>query len=62
MRVTAVVVHWQDLEDTRGCVASLEPGSDVVVVDNASREPVGEAFAGALYVCAPSLGLHPIAS
>ncbi len=46
MRVTAVVVHWQDLEDTRGCVASLEPGSDVVVVDNASREPAGDAFAG----------------
>ena len=46
MRVTAVVVHWQDLDDTRGCVASLEPGVDVVVVDNASREPVGDAFAG----------------
>src|SRR5206468_1467877 len=46
VRVTAVVVHWQDVEDTRGCVASLEPGTDVVVVDNASREPVGDAFAG----------------
>src|SRR5207247_6175589 len=46
VRGTAVVVHWQDLDDTRGCVASLEPGVDVVVVDNASREPVGDAFAG----------------
>ena len=46
MRVTAVVVHWQDLDDTRGCVESLESGVDVVVVDNASREPVGETFAG----------------
>ncbi|TMB57029.1 MAG: glycosyltransferase family 2 protein [Deltaproteobacteria bacterium] len=46
VRVTAVIVHWQDLDDTRGCVASLEGGIDVVVVDNASREPVGDAFAG----------------
>jgi GT2 family glycosyltransferase len=45
-RVVAVVVHWQDLEDTRACVASAaaEPGVDVVVVDNASREPVGSAL------------------
>src|SRR5207249_2200446 len=46
VRLTAVVVHWQDLDDTRGCVASLEPGVDVVVVDNASREPVADVFAG----------------
>ncbi|HTD25522.1 MAG TPA: glycosyltransferase family 2 protein [Candidatus Elarobacter sp.] len=46
MRLTAVVVHWQDLDETRGCVASLEPGVDVVVVDNASREPVADVFAG----------------
>ncbi len=47
MRVTAVVVHWQHLDDTRGCVESLaaEPGVDVVVVDNGSRQPVGDALA-----------------
>ena len=45
-RVTAVVVHWQDLADTRGCVKSLagEPGVEVIVVDNGSREPVGTAL------------------
>ena len=45
-RVTAVVVHWQDLADTRGCVESLagEPGVEVIVVDNGSREPVGTAL------------------
>jgi GT2 family glycosyltransferase len=49
MRVVAVIVHWQDPEDTLGCVASLagEPVTDVVVVDNGSREPVGEALARA---------------
>ena len=43
----AVVVHWQDAEDTLGCVASLEgePDLSVVVVDNGSREPVGELLA-----------------
>lgn len=46
MHVTAVIVHWEDLDDTRGCVASLDPGMDVVVVDNASREPVADTFAG----------------
>ena len=41
-RVTAVVVHWRDADDTRGCVASLaaEPDLDVVVVDNGSRPPL----------------------
>jgi len=46
-RVTAVVVHWQDLADTRGCVESLvgEPEvGEVLVVDNASREPVGDTL------------------
>jgi GT2 family glycosyltransferase len=44
-RTVAVVVHWQDVADTRGCVASLadEP-VDVLVVDNGSREPVGDAL------------------
>ena len=48
MRVTAVIVHWQDADDTRGCVASVatEPGVDVLVVDNASREPLGDTLAG----------------
>src|SRR5207247_463206 len=42
-RVTAVVVHWRDAEDTRGCLESLaaEPGLDVVVVDNGARPPLG---------------------
>lgn len=41
-RLVAVVVHWQDAEDTVGCVESLvrEPGVEVLVVDNASPEPV----------------------
>jgi len=42
-RLAAVIVHWQDLEDTRGCVESLagEGDVDILVVDNGSREPVG---------------------
>ena len=46
--VVAVIVHWQDVDDTRGCVESLAaaPDTDVVVVDNASREPLGDTFAG----------------
>ena len=45
--VVAVVVHWQDPLDTLGCVDSLagEPGVDVLVVDNGSREPVGDLLA-----------------
>lgn len=48
MRVTAVIVHWQDPADTRGCVESVaaEPGVDVLVVDNGSREPLGDTLAG----------------
>lgn len=47
VRVVAVIVHWQDPEDTLGCVESLagEPGVEVLVVDNGSREPVGELLA-----------------
>ena len=43
-RVVAVIVHWQDVADTRGCVESLaaEAGVEVLVVDNGSREPVGD--------------------
>ena len=45
-RVVAVIVHWRDLADTRGCVESLaaEPDVEVLVVDNGSREPVGGAL------------------
>jgi GT2 family glycosyltransferase len=45
--VVAVVVHWQDPEDTLGCVRSLEaePDVPVVVVDNGSHEPVGDLLA-----------------
>ena len=45
--VVAVVVHWQDPEDTLGCVASLagEPGVSIVVVDNGSHEPIGDLLA-----------------
>lgn len=41
--VIAVIVHWRDPEDTLGCVESTlaQPGVDVIVVDNGSREPVG---------------------
>ena len=48
MRVTAVVVHWEDVADTIGCVESVqaERGIDVLVVDNGSREPVGDALPG----------------
>ena len=42
-RVTAVVVHWRDADETRGCIESLsaEPDLGVVVVDNGSRPPLG---------------------
>jgi GT2 family glycosyltransferase len=45
--VAAVVVHWQDPEDTLGCVESLRGDTDVdvLVVDNGSHEPVGELLA-----------------
>jgi hypothetical protein len=46
-RVTAVVVHWRDLDETMGSVASLlaEPALDVIVVDNGSVEPAAERLA-----------------
>lgn len=48
-RVTAVIVHWQDADDTLGCVESVraQPGIDVVVVDNGSPEPIGVRLAAA---------------
>jgi hypothetical protein len=49
-RVVAVVVHWQDPADTRGCVESLatEPDVEVLVVDNASRDPFADRGAAVL--------------
>src|SRR4029077_20208177 len=46
--VTAVIGHWQDLPDTVGCVESVRADGipEVLIVDNASREPVGETLAG----------------
>jgi GT2 family glycosyltransferase len=46
-RVIAVVVHWRDLDDTMGAVASLlgEPGVEVIVVDNGSAEPATDRLA-----------------
>jgi GT2 family glycosyltransferase len=42
-RVVAVIVHWQDAADTRGCVESIAAeGLEVLVVDNGSREPIGD--------------------
>ncbi len=45
--VVAVIVHWQDPEDTLGCVAAVDgrPDVPIVVVDNGSREPVGALLA-----------------
>lgn len=45
--VVAVIVHWQDPEDTLGCVEAVDGRSDVpiVVVDNGSPEPVGDLLA-----------------
>ena len=45
--LAAVVVHWQDPAETLACVESLgaEPPAAVIVVDNGSREPVGDLLA-----------------
>ena len=47
MTLAAVIVHWQDPAETLACVESLagEPPDHVIVVDNGSREPVGELLA-----------------
>src|SRR5262245_54381419 len=54
-RVGAVIVHWRDAADTRGCVESLaaEPDVAVLVVDNGSREPLGREVAGAPVLRSP---------
>jgi hypothetical protein len=46
-RLAVVIVHWQDPAETLACVDSLaaEPPDHVVVVDNGSREPVGDLLA-----------------
>lgn len=45
MRVIAVVVHWKDVAETRGCLESLAAaGIEALVVDNGSAEPIGPAF------------------
>jgi GT2 family glycosyltransferase len=46
-RLAVVIVHWQDPGETLACVDSLaaEPPDHVVVVDNGSREPVGDLLA-----------------
>jgi hypothetical protein len=48
--VTAVIVHWGDVEETIGCAASVatEPDVDVLVVDNGTREPVAERLRAAV--------------
>lgn len=46
-RVTAVVLAWNRVEDTMECLESLRaaktPGLEILLVDNASREPVARA-------------------
>jgi len=46
-RLAVVIVHWQDPGETLACIDSLaaEPPDHVIVVDNGSREPVGELLA-----------------
>ena len=46
-RLAVVIVHWQDAGETLACVDSLgaEPPDHVVVVDNGSRDPVGDLLA-----------------
>ena len=42
MRVIAVVVHWRDIAETRGCLERLAvAGIEALVVDNGSPEPIG---------------------
>jgi hypothetical protein len=48
-RLAAVIVHWQDADETLACVESLaaEPPALVVVVDNGSHEAVADRLATA---------------
>jgi GT2 family glycosyltransferase len=48
VRVIAVVVHWRDIAETRGCLEALAAaGVEALVVDNGSPEPIGPGFAAA---------------
>ena len=48
MRVIAVVVHWRDVAETRGCLEALAAaGVEALIVDNGSPEPIGPGFAAA---------------
>jgi GT2 family glycosyltransferase len=45
VRVIAVVVHWKDVAETRGCLERLAvAGIETLVVDNGSPEPIGPGF------------------
>jgi GT2 family glycosyltransferase len=46
-RLAAVIVHWQDADETVACVESLatEPPALAIVVDNGSREPIAARLA-----------------
>jgi GT2 family glycosyltransferase len=51
VRVIAVVVHWRDIAETRGCLERLAiAGTEALVVDNGSAEPIGPAFGSAAAV------------
>lgn len=56
MDVSIVVLTWEDFERTNGCVRSLPPGAEVIVVDNGSAEDISSALramcgeTGATYV------------
>lgn len=44
MDVSIVVLTWEDFERTNGCVRSLPPGAEVVVVDNGSAADISAAL------------------
>jgi len=51
VHVIAVVVHWRDIAETRGCLERLAiAGIEALVVDNGSAEPIGPAFGSAAAV------------
>lgn len=56
MDVSVVVLSWEDFERTSGCVQSLPPNAEIIVVDNGSSAPISVALremcreTGAVYV------------
>lgn len=44
MDVSIIVLTWEDFERTNGCVKSLPPGAEVVVVDNGSAAGISAAL------------------